>query len=899
MFRRIVFQTHWLLGITLGLVLAIMGVTGALLSFEDEIVDALSPSRVARPEYGVALSPDRLLQRIREQKPSAVVGQLRLWSDPSHAVQVRLQERRGDGSRQKAGNDRGVTYVNPYTGEILGSSAGGAFFSFAEELHRFLAIPAAAGHKDSSVGRQITGCAALALVFFAVSGLYLRWPRNPLSWRSWFVLHMGRTGRNFFREIHAVAGGWVALFYLLTALTGLTWSYDWYRDAANTLLGESRDIKRALDDEKGVGSGTNEEARGSSSGKPLDEKGRNDVDFDERTGSMVPRRPEGGFEPTMPNASLDAIWADFHWVRPEAADVVGLSMPRGGGPIRVEVPLLGGFHDGIMDRYFYDASTGELLRTDLTEDRPVGRTITGAMLAFHSGAFLGTPGRALVMLASFAMPVFLVTGLLLYFSRRAKRSALPSVVSVPSGPSLGGTPPVHGTETLIIYASQTGGAYATANLTASAFNAGGMPAKVKSLASLDSTDLKSARQALFVISTYGDGEPPDTARAFARRVMRQPGALSSLRYGILALGDREYPRFCWFGHAVDRWLKVSGATRAFDTIEVNADDPAAHATWQRRLVPWGARFSLDAELGPPPFERWLLMDRQLLNPGSLGGPVFLLRLVPRHGPLPQWNAGDIAEVQPRNDPQKVAQYLTARGLSADQIIAGHTLHEHLSVSELPALTNLPIRAEQLFCELRPLAPREYSIASVWRDGALELVVRQVSKADGLGSASGWLTAHASLADSIELRIRANPNFYRCGDRPMILVGNGTGIAGLRAHLRNSQFDDDGDHWLLFGERQSARDAFFQEEIEYWLACGTLARFDAAWSRGGFHRRYVQHVVKENAELIRHRIDMGASVMVCGSLQGMAPAVDRALRAILGNTLLEGLVTEGRYRRDVY
>jgi sulfite reductase (NADPH) flavoprotein alpha-component len=283
----------------------------------------------------------------------------------------------------------------------------------------------------------------------------------------------------------------------------------------------------------------------------------------------------------------------------------------------------------------------------------------------------------------------------------------------------------------------------------------------------------------------------------------------------------------------------------------------------------------------------------------LGRPAYLLRLIPRRSLLPPWSAGDIAEIRPRNDPWRVTQYLSACGLNPDDKVGTHTLEEHLAASIIPDASFLPMSAEELVSQLRPLPAREYSIASVWMDGALELVVRQIVKPQGLGCASGWLTSHVSLADSIDLRIRRNPGFHRPREGPMILIGNGTGIAGLRAHLRDSHFRGNGGHWLLFGERHRARDAFFRHEIDRWLTRGTLARFDPAWSRDDLNRRYVQHLMRENAKLVQSWISSGASIMVSGSAKGMAPAVDSVLRDILGDTRLDQLAAEGFYRRDVY
>ena len=91
----------------------------------------------------------------------------------------------------------------------------------------------------------------------------------------------------------------------------------------------------------------------------------------------------------------------------------------------------------------------------------------------------------------------------------------------------------------------------------------------------------------------------------------------------------------------------------------------------------------------------------------------------------------------------------------------------------------------MLATLQPLPHREYSIASVMADGAVELLLRRQLRADGTpGIGSGWLCDHAAIDEPVQLRLRRNDNFHGVpADVPLLLIGNGTGIAGLRAHLR--------------------------------------------------------------------------------------------------------------------
>lgn len=457
---------------------------------------------------------------------------------------------------------------------------------------------------------------------------------------------------------------------------------------------------------------------------------------------------------------------------------------------------------------------------------------------------------------------------------------------------------------LVVHASQTGFATELAGQTASSLRAAGARVALLPLSAVDDALLARTERALFIVSTTGEGDAPDPAAAFVRASMSRQPALGALRYAVLALGDRGYARFCAFGHQLEQWLRGCGAGAMFDLIEVDNGDPGALRHWQHHLA-LAAGAEAMPDWTPPRYDRWTLAARQLLNPGSLGGPAFHLALQPPAGTIPTWDAGDIAEIGPRNAAGEVDAVLAALGLDGAATVhvddKAFPLREALARSHLPAGDARFAGPQALADTLRPLPHREYSIASLPGDGVLELLVRQMPREDGRpGLGSGWLCLHAGIGETIDLRIRANPNFHPpAGDMPLLLVGNGTGIAGLRAHLKARERAGARRNWLLFGERQPHCDGFFAGDIAHWRESGLLERVDLAWSRDGAGPRYVQDALRMAAPAVRDWVEAGASILVCGSLAGMAPGVDAALREALGGDRLEALRVEGRYRRDVY
>ena len=403
---------------------------------------------------------------------------------------------------------------------------------------------------------------------------------------------------------------------------------------------------------------------------------------------------------------------------------------------------------------------------------------------------------------------------------------------------------------LVAYASQTGNAEELATQTAQSLQLAGIPVRLCALAEVTAADLQQAERALFLVSTYGEGDAPDNAAAFMGRLMTGEIALPQLHYAVLALGDRSYGQFCGFGRALDAWLAAQGASRLFERIEVDRSASAAIEQWFQHLSHL-AGTSDAPDWSAPAFGDWRLTQRRHLNPGSAGGAIYHVELAPVAGSLPEWQSGDLVQVTAPADPSQ---------------------------------------------------PREYSIASIPRDGGVHLLVRQHAHPDGsLGLASGWLTAQAKVGDVVQLRLRQHRRF-RLEDnaqRPLILIGNGSGIAGLRGHLKSRVLAGQRRNWLIFGERHVAHDFHYREEIEGWHASGDLPRLDLAFSRDQAERTYVQDRLRGNADEVKLWLEQGAAIYICGRLAGMAGGVDQALQEILGRPALDALAAEGRYRRDVY
>lgn len=415
----------------------------------------------------------------------------------------------------------------------------------------------------------------------------------------------------------------------------------------------------------------------------------------------------------------------------------------------------------------------------------------------------------------------------------------------------------------VVYASQSGQAESLARNTGEMLSAAGCPASVRRLEEDWAKDISAVQCVLFIVSTYGEGGAPEHAAGFVRTFLEdgnQIPALRGLRYGVLALGDSSYPAFCAFGRRVDAWLKACGAIPLFERMEADRVDPAVLQCWYRHLADLTGA---DAATVPVPEEKyaeWILSGRECLNSGSPGSPICLIRLRPAETALQVgWQAGDLVDLKiPGGDGR----------------------------------------------------PRAYSISNLPGDGCIELIVRRQVRDDGqIGQTSGWLTEAGVIGASLALRIRENPGFHLQQNMhtPLILIGSGAGIAGLRAHIkarasllaRTGEKAPARDAWLFFGERSGRHDHLCRLEIDSWKTSGVLSRVNIAFSRDDPVTPYVQDSLLAQSREVCEWIASGAQILICGNARKMAVGVDEALRQILGTKQVDLLCETGRIRRDIF
>jgi sulfite reductase (NADPH) flavoprotein alpha-component len=218
--------------------------------------------------------------------------------------------------------------------------------------------------------------------------------------------------------------------------------------------------------------------------------------------------------------------------------------------------------------------------------------------------------------------------------------------------------------------------------------------------------------------------------------------------------------------------------------------------------------------------------------------------------------------------------------------------------------------------LRPMPPRLYSIASSLSAHSDEVhltvaVVRYDTHGrKRKGVCSSYLAER--VGDTIPCYFHPNKNFKLPEDseKPIIMVGPGTGIAPFRAFIEERQATGaPGKNWLFFGDRSHRTDYLYGDEWVKYKKDGILNELDLAWSRDQTEKVYVQHKMLEKGAALWDWLQNGALFYVCGDASRMAKDVDQALRTIAQQegamseedsaVWVKTLQKERRYLKDVY
>jgi sulfite reductase (NADPH) flavoprotein alpha-component len=439
--------------------------------------------------------------------------------------------------------------------------------------------------------------------------------------------------------------------------------------------------------------------------------------------------------------------------------------------------------------------------------------------------------------ASLTVPLLGVTGTLLWWRRR---QALPR---------LSGNASAQDADTVLLVGSEGNATWGFAVALHDALTRAGLRVHTAPMNDI-AARYRSARRLLVLTATYGDGEAPESARLFLDRLARTaiPAGTS---FSVLGFGDRQFPRFCGYAHAVHEAMSAKGLAALRQPGEVDRQSEPEFLQWCEWLGQT-LGVALDIRYAPvlPRTTTLTLVSRtdygtdaQTLTAVLRFAPAAPAKRSPlrRDKALPDFETGDLLGVVPPGGG----------------------------------------------------APRFYSLASAASDGVVEICVRRHPH----GICSGYLTALQPGA-SIQAFVRPHESFRPTpGPAPVILVGAGTGIGPLIGFIRHNP--PQRPMHLYFGARNAGDGFLYQKELQGLVGDRRLHSLTTAFSRST-NKAYVQDRLLADTARLRKLVAQGAQILVCGGRK-MAEGVAEAWERILADSGLTvaRLRTAGRYVEDVY
>jgi sulfite reductase (NADPH) flavoprotein alpha-component len=478
-----------------------------------------------------------------------------------------------------------------------------------------------------------------------------------------------------------------------------------------------------------------------------------------------------------------------------------------------------------------DRYSGQMLAW---QDATLAQRVYDLAVVLHTGE-AAWPWAVVLGLAGASVLLFWLSGVVIWW--QARRQA----------PSITGNTPLTQADVLIFVASEGGSTWGFAQTLQDALEQSGHRVHTSALANFQTTP--ATRHVFVLAATYGEGQAPAHASQALDRIAKLDS--SAVPVTVLGFGDRQFPAFCAFAKALDQTLRAQGWPALLPLECIHQQSGQQFARWGVALAQvLGEPLVLEHVPSVPPTTALTLLARQDY-PGVDGPATAILRFA--------WPA------------QGLGARLRGQGLQ--RFAAGDL------IGIVPPGSSVP---------------RYYSLASGWKDGFVEICVRQIP--------GGLCSTHLlglQQGERISAFIRPNPGFaLPRSRRPVLLIGAGTGVSPLAGFVRRN--DAHRPMHLYFGGRDPNRDFYFGTEIQHWLDEGRLATLQTAFSRVPNGGGYVQDALRRDAERVRGLVARGAIVRVCGSravARGVAETLDGLLAPL--QLSVSSLRAKERYAEDVF
>jgi len=365
--KKLWFKVHWFLGIFLGFFLILTALSGAVLSFEQEIKDFANKKLYRAGNIKKEpFIPSQIIQTINNRYPKMKV--MTIIDDKRASLPIVRLLRPG-----QKGHEAMLYSVNPKTKEIKLLKAE-RMFIFMNDFHRRFLL--------GFIGEQGVAFLTVMLLVLGISGIYLYWGQLRRRFIKAIKIDFTKKGRAFLYQLHSAIGIWLIPWYFLISLTGLYWSYNWYEEAINSTLGVNFSVKHG--------------GHGKKMSKKFKKAPPSSINFIQR---------------------YDKAWKIFQTqnIEYEKAILMVLMSRK-----TVDIWYLdeNAHHSDAYNRLSVDTKKNEIVSLKKFKDLTSGEQFIRSMSVLHSGEFFGWIGRMSVFIASIGMLLFVITGWMLYLKKK-------------------------------------------------------------------------------------------------------------------------------------------------------------------------------------------------------------------------------------------------------------------------------------------------------------------------------------------------------------------------------------------------------------------------------------------------------------------------------------------------
>lgn len=388
-FRKI----HLWLSVPFGIIITLICFSGAMLIFEPEITRS-----VKSDVYYVAQSAEtplplgELMEAVKATLPDSVsITGVTVFADKDRTYQVSLSQPR-----------RASVFVDQYSGRVTGKYERLSFFSTMFKLHRWLLDSANPHGEGVKVGKLLVGISTLIFVIALITGIIIWWPRvAKVGLRRALSISFANGWKGFWKGLHVAGGMYAVVFVLAMALTGLTWSFDWYRTAFYAVCGVEHTPRNFGAPATAQATADHGERRGGENGEGhRGGRGRN------HAGNR--RHSEFG--------RWQQVYEELASANPRAPQITV-------GPETATVTLGDYGNSRASDRYEFNRRSGEVTLATAYADTVEADKLRGWIYSIHTGSLGGIFTRILWLLGALLGASLPLTGYYIWIRHLTKKRA--------------------------------------------------------------------------------------------------------------------------------------------------------------------------------------------------------------------------------------------------------------------------------------------------------------------------------------------------------------------------------------------------------------------------------------------------------------------------------------------